>query len=1819
MNGNMQKYSLGKKMIAFLLAITLCFQLAGMESLTLEVKAGNSVTRLEWLKALTSTFGLAVEEDNYPDNYYSDIDASSADYYDVMLATEFGLVDVEAGEALRPNEAATREFAAHTLNLCMGYVLEDENYTFAESAAVTYPEDIQVAINQGWLALSNGNFLPEQALTQEEKAAMIAAAQAVLAGDENHPENNTYAFKDSVIVLPENTEIQTIDEDTISIIGCPVEISVGDIFGCVCDGIPLAWKAAEVRTDGDETVISISAANTEDVFEEINVSREQEIDLAKLQPASEDAAMSYVVGGTKENNYEDGEVCHDLEEVGGREVTAVLVEQTADMPEAYAVSRSASPKIKTSAKITNARQKHGCSMKGAYIDFDFKVDFNCNVSVDLLEAAGISPSYELFYAPIIPGVYVKGTVDLSFYGEVNARLVEDVHLGFHYENSAARITRSFKKDSFTVTANATAKAGVRLEAGFKVPGLNGKVYGKMRVSLTAKSVHYTDGAKPAACQTISAYFYASVGYDVSVDVVIYKGTLASGNKDIYTRYNSPIRTAFHYEDGKAVPTCTRGTPGMGYAGWGYFSPVNSQYYYDGSSSGSSYGDGGGEVYTIFDYTLNEDSQATITKYRGTAVNVFVPETLDGYAVVGIGDNAFKDNKRIKSVSIADSVETIGYSAFQGCTALERIGFPENEKFVEIQSSTFYGCARLSEVEIPDSVTEIEVCAFEECTELSSVKLPKRLEKLGGMAFGDCDKITRIEIPKSLKECSWTVNYKGPFGECEGIREVRFEEGTTEIASSLFGGCTGLEEIRIPDTVTVVESVAFSRCTNLKQVTFSVNLTEIQNSAFSGCSKLESVEIPDSVTEIEVCAFEECTELSSVKLPKRLEKLGGMAFGDCDKITRIEIPKSLKECSWTVNYKGPFGECEGIREVRFEEGTTEIASSLFGGCTGLEEIRIPDTVTVVESVAFSRCTNLKQVTFSANLTEIQNSAFSGCSKLENVQIPDGTKKIGYYVFQDCTSLTEASIPDSVMEIGDRTFSGCTSLEKVHIPNTQKTITSYMFHECNSLKEINLPETLTRIENNAFYNCDALTELNLPSQVQTINANAFQDCDALTKVTIPSTVTNMGSYVFYHCDSLAEVSLGTGLTSLPSYAFAQCPKLTGIVLPYRMTKINDNAFNACTGLTEVTMPRGMASIGSQVFSYPGKMTIYGIKGTYAETYASDNGIAFVNREVHAEKADLNLTELNVGRGYGKQLFLTVTPANFTDEVTWKSGNPEIATVTEDGEIRGVSCGTTTVKVTVGNASAVCSVTVTQPVTSIRLSQSSATMAAGDVLTLTAEVYPNEATDKGYRWSSSDLSVASVSEQGEVTALAKGEAVITATATDGSGVMGTCTVSVTSQMVTAVAIEDLQSPHPYENNCLDAWQYTLNGAENLNVRFNEQTEMEDGFDYIHLYDKNNKLVGTYTGKQLAGKTVTVAGNTIRIKLETDKGGTAWGFQIDSVTAASGSGTEGPENPDTENPTTTYTYKLNTDNTITITKCISSDENIVIPSQIDGHAVTGIGDKAFENIISMKTVSFPSNLKTIGSYAFVGCTSLTSVTLPDSLTGLYTYAFSGCTSLKSAVLNRGRINIVEGLFQGCISLSSVTVPGTVQNIKPYAFSGCTSLKSLSLPKSLSVIFENAFLNSGIKTVKYAGTSTNWQYVIISGVGNAGLKSATVTGSDGKSFSADKSKWNVNTPPRRNVKKPSVSKVKSFKAKAGKKKLTLTWKKISGAAKYQIQVGTKKNFKGAKTISVSKSKKSYTKKGLKARKKYYVRIRAYKTYKDANYKTKKAYGKWVAINKKTK
>ena len=995
------------------------------------------------------------------------------------------------------------------------------------------------------------------------------------------------------------------------------------------------------------------------------------------------------------------------------------------------------------------------------------------------------------------------------------------------------------------------------------------------------------------------------------------------------------------------------------------------------------------------------------------------------------------------------------------------------------------------------------------------------------------------------------------------------------------------------------------------------------------------------------------------MSKGLEKLGGSAFGNCDQLTEVEIPKNLKEADYAnAFYDGPFYHCKGLKTVRFEEGTTRIARLLFAGCTGLEEIVIPDTVTSIDYNAFYECNNLQDVTIGENVTKINScafwkcaslqsieipdsvteigaSAFKGCVSLQGIKIPDSVTGIGESVFRECSELQEAYIADSVINIGNSTFSGCTKLEKVHIPNTRQNIVDSMFYNCTSLKEINLPETLTTIQSSAFYNCDSLPEMELPKNVQKIDHDAFYDCDGITKLVIPDSVTSIGNNAFNSCELLSNVSLGTGLTAIPEGCFANCPSLKEIVLPYRMQTIGAKAFNACTALTDVTIPRSVTTIGSQVFSYPAKMTIYGIAGTYAETYANDNSIKFVNKEVKATQATLDKQEVTLNRGASTRLVLSVTPSAFTDQVTWKCADTDIATIAEDGTLCANAVGTTTVKVIVGDVSASCKVTVVQPVSSVYISENSGiSMEGGTSSQLTVNVYPDTAFNKAVKWESSDESIVSVSQTGEIKALKKGDARITVTALDGSGCSDYVDITVTNNCIYAKSVEEMQSSHPYEVNSSDKWVYTLNGASKTYVTFDARTEVEDGFDYIYLYDKNKNQVGKYTGKELAGKTVSVDGDTVIIQLISDDAGTAYGFSVTQISdKESGEApqptptpTPSPEptpapvpTPDptpTPNPTPTtpastsvYTYEVLSDGTIRITSCQTSDVNLVIPDTIDGYTVTEIGASAFANQTSIQTVKFPANLKQIGVKAFANCTGLLEVSLPDTIQGAGQLCFSGCTALKKAVLNKGRINIVYGMFENCTSLTEVVIPDTVENIAMYAFLNCRSLTHLNLPASLKSISVHAFEGAGVTTITYAGTKAQWQKVKKNLTGNGSFVTATVTDSTGVSFAVSGSN-NGNQNPQQTVKKPG--KVKITKAKNVKtKKLTVKWKKTSKAKGYQIQIASNKKFtKGKKTKTLSKT--TYSFKKLKKNKYYYVRVRAY-VY---NSNHKKVYGSWSAVKK---
>ena len=208
---------------------------------TLQASASNNkiiytkdgvITRAEWLHNLVVTLDMTVDSTALPDNYFSDLSESHKYYADILLAVEFGVVNVAAGEELRPDDAVTRDFAASTLNFCLGYQLEENvQYTFSDSEDCQDSISAQVAINCGWFNLVDNKFNPETLITDDEITAMLDDANSVLQNsviDEYY--ESTYNFAEDVIVIPDGTEVLEDENGAITIIDCPQKIKTADKF-----------------------------------------------------------------------------------------------------------------------------------------------------------------------------------------------------------------------------------------------------------------------------------------------------------------------------------------------------------------------------------------------------------------------------------------------------------------------------------------------------------------------------------------------------------------------------------------------------------------------------------------------------------------------------------------------------------------------------------------------------------------------------------------------------------------------------------------------------------------------------------------------------------------------------------------------------------------------------------------------------------------------------------------------------------------------------------------------------------------------------------------------------------------------------------------------------------------------------------------------------------------------------------------------------------------------------------------------------------------------------------------------------------------------------------------------------------------------------------------------------------------------------------------------------------------------------------------------------------------------------------------------------
>ena len=254
---------------------------------------------------------------------------------------------------------------------------------------------------------------------------------------------------------------------------------------------------------------------------------------------------------------------------------------------------------------------------------------------------------------------------------------------------------------------------------------------------------------------------------------------------------------------------------------------------------------------------------------------------------------------------------------------------------------------------------------------------------------------------------------------------------------------------------------------------------------------------------------------------------------------------------------------------------------------------------------------------------------------DVVIPDTlggypVTSIGYEAFCNCTGLTSITIPDSVTRIGGCAFSDCTGLTSITIPDSVTSIGDYAFNHCTGLTSITIPDGVTSIGDGAFAYCSGLTSITIPDSVKSIGRFAFSGCAGLTSITVSS-----GNKVYHSTDNcLIETESKTlisgcknsiipsdgSVTSIGAGAFGGCTGLTSITIPDSVTSIGDVAFAICTDLTSITIPASVTDIGYYAFGYyqdestfevkkVENFTIYGYTGTAAETYANENGFAFI----------------------------------------------------------------------------------------------------------------------------------------------------------------------------------------------------------------------------------------------------------------------------------------------------------------------------------------------------------------------------------------------------------------------------------------------------------------------------------------------------------------------------------------------------------------------------------------------------------------------------------
>ena len=678
------------------------------------------------------------------------------------------------------------------------------------------------------------------------------------------------------------------------------------------------------------------------------------------------------------------------------------------------------------------------------------------------------------------------------------------------------------------------------------------------------------------------------------------------------------------------------------------------------------------------------------KSCSSLISITIPDSVQVIEYINDMGNTycevFKDCKSLKSIEVSENNNN--YSSIDG------VLFNKNK-------TTLICCpaAKTGKYTIPDGVNCIEMYAFENCSKLTSITFPESLNNIEYYnsyyaqdhilyAFDGCSSLESIEVSQNNSVFSSVDGVlfnkqKTRIIYCPAAKTGEFIilEGVTSIESSTFIDCHSLISITIPEGVTYLSDNLFT-FGSLKSVTLPSSLTTIKHDSNGylnhiyytgtefewnnitiyseegkfgyklsvvdwltdylnnptvhyevepGTEYIKTIENEGSCTinkrESVYCKC--CNSLISnteykatatghdyldgtcvnCGLPENFPlsyefNNGEIIITGCDTtVITVDIPATIEGYPVTSIGERAFEYCRSLTSITIPEGVMSIGNWAFYYCSALTSITIPESVTTIGIYAFAYCSALTSITIPEGVTSIGNWAFYYCSALTSINIPEKVTGIGFYAFESCVSLTNIMVSEN-----NTVYS---SIEGVLFNKEEKELIC-----CPAGKsgEYIIPDNVTKIKDRAFYGCSSLVSVVIPESVVSIEGNVFAYCSSLTSITIVENNKNYSyadgalfnkdatSLICFIASKTSEFTIPDSVTRIEDTAFDGQNSLKSVIIPDSVEYIGFYSFMGCRELTDVYYTGTAEQWNSLTSNNSSGMVIFGDDVTFHFNYSS-----------------------------------------------------------------------------------------------------------------------------------------------------------------------------------------------------------------------------------------------------------------------------------------------------------------------------------------------------------------------------------------------------------------------------------------------------------------------------------------------------------------------------------------------------------------------------------------------------------------------------------------